>query len=158
MKTQQALYVPNGKDRSNEELKIWGVIPLQIKISTDDTDGALFLFEHADMPKGGPPRHFHYEQDEWFYVLKGEYAFGVGDEQFMLRPGDSLFVPRMIPHVWASVGDTLGTLLLAVQPAGTLEEFFRESCEMTSLPTPEEAERSFAAHGMQVVGPPIELD
>jgi hypothetical protein len=64
MRTQQGLYVPDGKDHSEEDLKIWGVIPLQIKVSTDDTDGALFVFEHADMGKGGPPRHFHYEQDE----------------------------------------------------------------------------------------------
>ncbi len=54
MRTQQGLYVPNGKDRLEEELMIWGVIPLLIKISTDDTDGALFVFEHADMGKGGP--------------------------------------------------------------------------------------------------------
>jgi hypothetical protein len=56
--------VPSGKDRSDEELKIWGAIPLQIKVSTEDTDGALFVFEHARMGKGGPPRHFHHEQDE----------------------------------------------------------------------------------------------
>ena len=33
MSTQQGLYVPEGKDRSEEELTIWGVIPLQIKVS-----------------------------------------------------------------------------------------------------------------------------
>ena len=158
MRTQQALYVPRGEHRFDEELKIWGAIPLQIKISTDDTDGALFVFEHADMGKGGPPRHFHYEQDEWFYAMKGNFAFEVGDEQFTLGPGDSLMAPRMVPHVWAYVGDAPGTLLLAVQPAGLMEAFFRQSCEMTSLPTPEEADRMFAAHGMKVVGPPLEVD
>jgi mannose-6-phosphate isomerase-like protein (cupin superfamily) len=158
MKTQQGLYVPQGQHRFDEELMIWGIIPLQIKISTDDTDGALFLFEHADMGKGGPPRHFHYEQDEWFYAIKGEFAFEVGDERFTLRPGDSLFAPRMVPHGWAYIGDEPGTLLLAVQPAGSLEVFFRQSCEMTSPPTPEEAERLFAAHGMKVVGPPLDID
>ena len=156
-RAQKALYVPNGKNRFEEALLIWGVIPLQIKISTDDTHGALFLFEHADMGKGGPPRHFHYEQDEWFYAMKGEFAFEVGDEQFTLRPGDSLVAPRMVPHVWAHVGDEPGTLLLAVQPAGSLEAFFRKSCEMTRLPTPEEAEHMFAAHGMKVVGPPLDV-
>ena len=158
MRTQQALYVPGGEHRFDEELKIWGAIPLQIKISTDDTDGALFVFEHADMGKGGPPRHFHYEQDEWFYVIKGDFAFEVGDEQFTLGPGDSLFAPRMVPHAWAYVGEDPGTLLLAVQPAGSFETFFRESCEMTELPTPEEADRMFAAHGMKVVGPSLEVD
>ena len=158
MSTQQGLYVSKGKDRSEEELKIWDVNPLQIKISTDDTDGAMFVFEHADMGKGGPPRHFHYDQDEWFYVIKGDFAFEVGDEQYALSPGDSLFAPRMVPHVWAYVGEDPGTLLVALQPAGSFEAFFRESCEMRRLPTTEEAERMFAAHGMNVVGPLLEVD
>jgi quercetin 2,3-dioxygenase len=151
----KAVYVPNGKNRFEEELMIWGVIPLQIKVSGKDTDGSFFLFEHAKMGKGGPPRHFHYEQDEWFYAIEGEFAFEVGDEKFRLRPGDSLFAPRMIPHVWAYVGDKPGTLLLAVQPAGSLEEFFMKSTKMTRPPSPEEAEKQFAAHGMKVVGPPL---
>jgi mannose-6-phosphate isomerase-like protein (cupin superfamily) len=158
MRTQQGLHVPNGKDRSDEDLKIWGAIPLQIKVSSEDTDGALFVFEHAGMGKGGPPRHFHHEQDEWFYVIKGDFAFEVGDERFALGPGDSLLAPRIVPHGWAHVGEEPGTLLLAVQPAGSLEAFFRQGCEMTGLPTPEEADRMFADHGMKVVGPPLDVD
>lgn len=155
--TRGAVYVPNGRNRFEEEMMIWGVIPLQIKVSTNDTAGALFVFEHADMGKGGPPRHFHYEQDEWFYAIKGEFAFEVGDERFTLHPGDSLFAPRMIPHVWAYVGDNPGTLLLAVRPAGSLEEFFLRSSQMTRPPTPDEADQQFAAHGMKVVGPPLDI-
>jgi mannose-6-phosphate isomerase-like protein (cupin superfamily) len=154
-RTPGPLYVPNGRNRFEEELMIWGVIPLQIKVSSADTAGRFFVFEHADMGNGGPPRHFHYEQDEWFYAMKGEFVFEVGDERFTLRPGDSLFAPRMIPHAWTHVGDEPGTLLLAVQPAGSLEAFFMENCAMDRPPTPEEAERSFAAHGMKVVGPPL---
>ena len=151
----RALYVPNGRNRFEEEMMIWGVIPLEIKVSTRDTAGALFVFEHANMGRGGPPRHFHYEQDEWFRAVKGNFLFEVGDERFTLRPGDSLFAPRMVPHVWAYVGDDPGTLLLAVQPAGSLEEFFLKSTKMAAPPSPEEAERQFAAHGMKVVGPPL---
>jgi mannose-6-phosphate isomerase-like protein (cupin superfamily) len=159
MPTQEhAIYVPRGKNRSGEQLWIWGTIPLQIKVSSEDSDGALFLFEHLDMGKGGPPRHLHYEQDEWFYVIKSQFAFEVGDESFTLCPGDSLFAPRMVPHVWAHVGSTPGTLLLGVQPAGSLEPFFRAGCEMPAPPTPEQAEQQFAAHGMKVVGPPLTLD
>lgn len=153
----KGVYVPNGRDRFEEQLMIWGVIPLQIKISTKDSAGELFVFEHAGMGRGGPPRHFHYEQDEWFYAMKGEFAFEVGDERFTLRAGDSLFAPRMVPHVWAYVGSEPGTLLLAVQPAGSLEAFFMESCKLTSPPTPEQAEVQFAAHGMKVVGPPLDV-
>jgi mannose-6-phosphate isomerase-like protein (cupin superfamily) len=154
---RRPVFVPNGRNRIDEALMIWGVIPLQIKVSTNDTDGDLFVFEHADMSKGGPPRHFHYAQDEWFHAVKGEFLFEVGDERFTLRPGDSLFAPRMIPHVWAYVGDNPGTLLLAVQPAGSLEAFFMQSAKLTRPPTPEEADRQFAAHGMKVVGPPLDV-
>lgn len=154
-RVEKAVYVPNGKNRFSEQLMIWGIIPLQIKVSGKDNDGSLFLFEHAGMSKGGPPRHFHYEQDEWFYAVEGEFAFEVGDEKFTLRAGDSLFAPRMVPHVWAYLGDSPGTLLLAVQPAGSLEEFFMKSCAMTAPPTAAEAEQLFAGHGMKVVGPPL---
>ncbi|PSL04915.1 cupin domain-containing protein [Cecembia rubra] len=154
-RAEKAVYVPNGANRFQEQLMIWGIIPLQIKVSGKDTDGSIFVFEHAKMGKGGPPRHFHYDQDEWFYALEGEFAFEVGDEKFVLKPGDSLFAPRMIPHVWAYFGDNPGTLLLAVQPAGSLEAFFMKSCGMNHPPTPEEAEDLFAAHGMKVVGPPL---
>jgi mannose-6-phosphate isomerase-like protein (cupin superfamily) len=154
MKTQRAVSVTSGADRSGEDLRIWGLIPLQVKVSTADTDGALFLFEHADMDPGGPPRHFHHEQDEWFYVVDGEFDFEVGDDAFSLRPGDSLLAPRLVPHVWACVSEK-GTLLLGVQPAGSLEEFFRATCEMAAPPSMEETARLFAAHGMEVVGPPL---
>ena len=152
---REPVFVANGRNRFAEKLVIWGAIPLEIKVASRDTGGAFFVFEHAGMGRGGPPRHFHYEQDEWFYAVKGEFAFEVGEARFTLRPGDSLFAPRLLPHAWAHVGEGPGTLLLAVQPAGTLEEFFLEGCRMTRLPTLEEADRLFAAHGMKVVGPPL---
>ena len=151
----RGVFVAGGKDRGGEVLRIWGVIPLEIKISTADSGGALFAFEHADMGKGGPPRHFHHDQDEWFYVTKGEFAFEVGDDEFRLRAGDSLFAPRQVPHVWACVSETPGTLLLALNPAGTFETFIRDAAKLSTLPSEEDTAKAFAAHGMRVVGPPL---
>ena len=107
------------------------------------------------MPKLGV---FGRSNQTWFYVLKGDFAFEIGEEQYALSPGDSLLAPRMVPHVWAYVGEEPGTLLVALQPAGSFEAFVRESCQMRRLPTPEEADRMFAAHGMKVVGPPLDVD
>lgn len=157
MKTQRGVSVSGGADRFGDDLRIWGLIPLQVKVSAADTDGELFLFEHADMGPGGPPRHVHYEQDEWFYVVAGEFDFEVGDEAFTLRTGDSLLAPRQVPHVWTCVSEK-GTLLLGVQPAGSLEEFFRATCELAAPPSVEETARLFAAHGMEIVGPPLGME
>ena len=35
--------------------------------------------EHKQLKKGGPARHLHYKEDEWFYVLEGSYEFSCGD-------------------------------------------------------------------------------
>jgi quercetin dioxygenase-like cupin family protein len=154
--TKTGVHVASGSDRAGEQLFIWGVFPHQVKVATADTDGGAFIFEHADMGRGGPPRHFHHEQDEWFYAVKGDFVVEVGDERFTLAPGDLVFCPRGIPHAWAHLTDEPATLLVGVSPAGTLEEFFRKGCAATTPPTPEETAALFAAHGMRVVGPPID--
>jgi len=33
---------------------------------------------------GGPPKHYHEEQDEWFYCLAGEYVVEIGEQRFRL--------------------------------------------------------------------------
>src|SRR5690242_12547518 len=85
--SKKAVYVPAGRDRHGDHLqKIWGLIPLATKVSTADTEGSLYLFMHHEMGVGGPPRHVHHEQDEWFFVVKGEYVMEVGEERFRLKP------------------------------------------------------------------------
>jgi mannose-6-phosphate isomerase-like protein (cupin superfamily) len=148
-----------GKDRFHEnERMIWGLIPLSIKLSGQDTGGEALLFEHNNMGKGGPPRHLHFEQDEWFYIIKGEFAFEVGNQGYRLKPGDTIFAPRNVPHGWAHVCDQPGTLLTLVSPVGSFEKFILETTLYATLPTPEEVEKAFADHGMKVVGPPLEVD
>lgn len=148
-----------GRDRFKEdERMIWGLIPLSIKLSGKDTGGQLLIFEHNNMGKGGPPRHLHYRQDEWFYIIKGEFAFEVGEKSFYLKPGDTLFAPRNVPHGWAHISNQPGTLLTSLSPVGTFEEFILETTRHPNLPTPTEVEKAFADNDMIVVGPPLEVD
>lgn len=147
-----------GKDRFNEnEMMIWGLLPLSIKLSGKDTGGELLVFEHNGIRKGGPPRHVHFAQDEWFYVVAGEFAFEIGDRRFRLRAGETMFAPRNLPHGWACVGAEPGTLLTTVSPVGAFEDFILDTTKHPTLPSPEEVEKAFASHGMKVVGPPLEV-
>jgi len=152
----RAVVVRAGHDRTETHLKLLGVTPFDIKVSTADSGGNLFVLEHRDMGKGGPVRHLHLEQDEWFSPTKGEFLFEVGDEMFRLKPGDSIFAPRRVPHRWACVGNP-GTLLIALQPAGAIERFFKTVGALRSRPTPEKLAEIFAAHGMQTLGPPLDV-
>lgn len=155
----KAFAVPSGKDRSGTDShKIWGLIPLATKLSSADTGGDIYIFEHHQMGKGGPPRHIHHDQDEWFYIVRGEFIFEVGDERFHASAGDSLFGPRQVPHAWACISDEPGTLLTMVSPAGTFETFLRDTTRHATIPPDEDIQAAFTAHNMTVVGPPLPID
>src|ERR1700736_2543131 len=105
----KALRVAAGADCFSEQRGL-GISIIAFKVTTPNLDG-VFILENTFLAKGGPARHLHYEQEEWFYVLEGEFKFEVGEEHFLLHPGDSLLAPRRFPHVWAFVGEGRGRIL-----------------------------------------------
>jgi quercetin dioxygenase-like cupin family protein len=151
------LFVPAGTGPSAAITTLWGSSPFATKLSGDDCDGRLFVAEVADVTGFGPPRHVHHGQDEWFHVTKGSFAIEVGGELYEATAGDSLFAPREVVHTWAPLGGQPATLLFALQPAGDFDRFVRDAAELGRLPTPEEANAIFSVHGMEIVGPPLDV-
>lgn len=135
-----------------------GVGHMECKVSARDTGGALAVFEARTFKADRPVKHFHRAQDEWFYVLEGRYEMHVGDETFQMAPGDSVLAPRLVPHVWACVSEEPGRIMAALQPAGTIEAFFRELPKYVARnASPEEFQALNRAHGMEVVGPRLPM-
>lgn len=125
---------------------------LDFKVLTKDTQGGFFLLEHRNIPQGGPVRHLHYAQEEWFYLIEGnKVVIEVGDQRFTLRPGDSVLAPRNVPHVWAYVGEKPGRMLIGFTPAGQMEDFFTLSSN-----GPVDAKIA-EAHGIKWLGPPLDV-
>lgn len=147
--------VPAGGDRYQESRTVFGTRSVDIKVSPSETNGGLFVVEITDRSKGGPPRHLHHEQEEWFYVVESEYVVEIGDERHRLGPGDSVLAPRRVPHVWAHVGEGTGKLVIVFQPAGRMEAFFGELAKVEGAPQPEKLRKLFHSHGMEVTGPPL---
>jgi quercetin dioxygenase-like cupin family protein len=146
--------VAAGADRFGEERGL-GISTIAFKVTTPNP-GDLFILENTFRAKGGPARHLHYEQEEWFYVLEGEFQFEVGVDRFRLQPGESLLAPRQIPHVWAFVWEARGRILVAFFPAGKMEAFFREVTKANAMP-PQNPE-IWRAHGMELLGPPLPVE
>ena len=144
-------FVVAGEDRFGE-LRGLGVSTIAFKVVPNDSSDLLIL-ENTFHSKGGPARHLHYEQDEWFYALEGEFLIEIGQERYRLRPGDSLLAPRRVPHVWAYVGEARGRILITFLPAGKMEAFFREVTKANAMP-PLDPEL-WRVHGMELVGPPL---
>ncbi|MBK6966358.1 MAG: cupin domain-containing protein [Bacteroidales bacterium] len=149
-----------GEGRIHGHIKLKGVNSnvLDVKISGADTNGELAIFEQTSLSQGkGTPLHIHDTQDEIFYVNEGTYYFQVGDEKFNLTIGDSIFLPRKVPHAWTQVSEK-GKMTVVVQPAGKLENFFITMSALDHEPTLKEIEKIFADNEMQVVGPPLAID
>ena len=150
--------VAAGEGRANGTLKLPDGGVLFVKVATKDTGGAFFLTEQPSAQKGGPPRHFHLEEDEWFYCLAGHYIVEVGTERYELKPGDSVLGPRRVPHAFAFVGDSPGRLLVGFTPAGRMEQFFRDlDARGAYFGTGTDADREAARqrYGIVNVGPPL---
>ena len=147
-----------GKDRNGTPHTMGrGTLGIDAKISTADSERAVFLWEITVTEKSGPPRHVHFSQDEWFYVVQGEFAAEIGGTMFFLSPGDSILLPRGVPHAYAHISDGVGKMLAAVFPAWTFERFLEESRLAGPTATPKEVDALFRKHGMQEVGPPIDV-
>lgn len=148
--------VKKGDSRFGNVVKFLGVHPNDLKISSKDTDGQLSVFEYTGLGKVGPALHVHFKQDEIFTVTEGEYRFVVGHETKLLKAGDTIFLPRNIPHTWIQTSDK-GKMIYFLQPAGKMEEFFIIMNGFKEQPSQEEIDKIHAEHDMKVLGPPLTL-
>jgi quercetin dioxygenase-like cupin family protein len=149
--------VAAGAGRTHGHIQLKGVNAniLDLKVSGKDTNGELAIFEQTGLsPKRGTPLHVHHNQDEIFNVIEGEYHFVVGEDKFKLTAGDTIFLPRKVPHAWTQVSQ-IAKMNVIVQPAGKLEEFFVTMAAFKGEPTKEQVAKIFFDNGMQIVGAPL---
>jgi quercetin dioxygenase-like cupin family protein len=99
-----------------------------------DTGGAYCLLEVALAPGMGVPRHTHTREDESYFVVAGELEVIVGEETFVLKPGDTLMAPRDIPHQLRNSGNVENHYLLVFSPSG-----FEGFLNATAVPAPANA-------------------
>jgi len=128
------------------------------KLTGEDTAGTLSIFELSALTQSGPYRHVHHREDEWYYVLSGEFLFKAGDESHILLPGASIWLPRGIPHVWANTSSSEARILLVCQPGG-FEKFFEEMgssmARVDSATAQSKMKEVMAKYGMELLGPPL---
>ena len=152
--------IDSGEGRIHGHLKLKGVNAniLDLKVSGKDTNGGLAIFEQTSISQGrGTPLHIHPLQDEVFYVIEGEYYFNVGNDKYRLGVGDSIFMPRNVPHAWTQVSEK-GKMTVSFQPAGKMEEFFVKLAGLKDEPSDEEIAKIFSENEMQIVGPPLKIN
>ena len=123
----------------------------EVLASRQQTAGTLGVFRQTIAPKSGPPTHIHKAEDEFFYVVSGEFSIKVGD-RIVSAPADSfLFVPRGTPHAFRNVGTQPGVILVGVVPGG-FEKMFEERQGVDA----ETNQALMKQHNVEAVGPPLQ--
>ena len=130
---------------------------LTIRISSRDTNGAFAVFEGRTPPLEGPPLHRHRDQDEWWYIVEGEYRFEVDGEEIYASAGATVFAPRGSCHTFQNVGKERGWTITTVVPGGV--DLFFEDLEKVvprgARPDPAKMQPVFEKYNQELLGPPM---
>ncbi len=152
--------VKSGDSRIGKQLVMrgLGLMAQDIKISSKDSDGTVLVLEIiGNTPMFGPPLHIHPYQDEIIYIVEGEYQIQVGTERYVPNPGDTVFLPRAVPHAFIQLTQ-IGKIMVTFFPAGKMEDFFKAADSLTSpLESNKEIVNFFASYDLKVVGPPLKV-
>ncbi len=126
---------------------IFGAFGVHWKIDSADSGGRFSVVHHPIAPRSlVAPLHRHHREDEYSYVLIGQFGALLGDEVVTAGPGTWVFKPRGQWHTFWNGGDTPCEIIEVISPGG-FEDFFRELA--TAWGNPEQ---------MSALGAKYELD
>lgn len=104
-----------------------------------DTDGAFDLVE-SKMRKGTePPPHIHDREDELFYILSGEIKVFVDGQVFTVAAGESVFLPKRVPHAYLIQSQECHVLAL-MTPGGFLNAINKMNAPARTMEIPSDME------------------
>jgi len=109
---------------------------MSILLTGEDTGGAFALLETAMRPGSEPPYHIHEREDETFYILEGEVAVMVDGVVRECRAGDTIFLPRGLPHTFR-VRSAFARTLAIVTAAGFEKYFLAIGTPAVSMDPPQ---------------------
>lgn len=113
-------------------------------ITGEHTGGAFTLVDALVPPGGGPPPHTHSREDETFYIIDGTMTFTIEGRTVIAGPGESIHIPRGIPHNFHNHSDLPVRMLFQCMPAG-IEQMFLEAgspaaADAATAPAPTKAD------------------
>ena len=117
------------------------------------TGGTLTMWTNITQPKGGPPPHYHVNEDEWWIVQEGRVSFLLDGTWQEAPLGAVAFSPRGSVHTFKNVGDKPSRVLIHTSPSG-FEKFFTRGAEefcKPGGPNMERIVRISAEHGIHYV-------
>ncbi|WP_420149402.1 cupin domain-containing protein [Spirosoma sp.] len=100
---------------------------MQFHVTTAQTNGTFALIEMTLRKGSEPHKHIHEREDELFYIQEGNMRFTVGDRVIDAKAGNTIFMPRLVPHAFEVI--TPSAKALVYLTPGYFEGFFYELSE-----------------------------
>jgi mannose-6-phosphate isomerase-like protein (cupin superfamily) len=124
-----------------------------VRSSDSERRLAIFVFPEGDHhPYRGAPLHVHHNQDEWLYILAGEFVAEVGGKRMRLKPGDSLLMPMKVPHRWSVAQAPQCGAIHLYSPAGLMETDWAPVARDEDPKNHEVRKAEFERHGLTLLG------
>jgi quercetin dioxygenase-like cupin family protein len=92
-------------------------------LTGEQTGGKCAVFSVITQPGGGPPLHWHENEEEIFHVVEGEAEFFRDGEWQAAPVGTTLYMPRGSVHTYRNAGATPLKMMVQAIPAG-FDTFF----------------------------------
>lgn len=133
------------RDTAGKEFVLAGVV-MKCLLSGEQTAGQFCLLENRSDGNTRTPIHVHASDDETLYIIEGEMTALLDGRPRRLTAGESIFLPRGIPHQLMNMSGNPSRYILIGTPA-LFERFLKEGGhelqpdEVAGPPTPEEIER-----------------
>jgi quercetin dioxygenase-like cupin family protein len=127
-----------------------------VRVSGHDTAGTFAVLDTEAARGHGSPMHVHRHDCETFLVLAGTLRVVVDGQEYEAGAGSAAVLPAGRPHGFVVTSETARYLTVHHGPA--FEQFVAAAAgEGDDIPDPSRLAGIAAAHGIDIVGPPISL-
>lgn len=95
-------------------------------MDSNATGGAVSVLS-IYLPRGanGAAPHFHTRSTELFFMISGRLEILAGEQIQILEAGDTLLVPRLMPHAFAATPDSDARVFTVLSPGVQRFDYFR---------------------------------
>lgn len=129
--------------------QVWSILGQTYTLKQVSEDSMAW---HAEFPAGTfVPPHIHTTQDEFIYVLSGQYTILVDGKESIANRGDLVRLPKGIAHGIFNKSNETATSLFWVSPTRELEQLFSRIHQVAD---PADIVRIAAEHEVNFLPPP----
>ncbi len=102
----------------------------------------------GSLPEGseGPPLHIHFLEDEGGTVRKGVLFAIVDGKHVEARVGETVHLPRGLPHRWWNGGNEVLEFDGAARPAADIDKYLQAAFEIANASPPARPSLFYMAH------------